>query len=449
MADFDQQRLIAILENPSETPSIECKGWLDLSDKRNKATLAKAAIALANHGGGTIVLGVGKKKTQGGTLACLSKPADFQEYSSDDIDSAINTYADPSLDFVLENVMRPGSGVEYPIILIPGSMPQPVLAKKGYEDVVRKNACYIRKPGPKSEEPSSPGEWRDLLNRCVLANRESMLDGIRGILDGQSVAIPAKPTDDDLHAKFVKESRARRHELLETFPPDDPAHLQSGHYETAISILGFERELSLHQLRESMRQASTMSSSVWLLFTDNYGRANPAGTAIETFYKIPSERRHDRQAHYFWRALNEGKLYLIRGFQEDEYGRQNWFHYTVPIWRIGQTLQYASNFCRIFENDLKFLFSTRYAGLNGRQLSTGSIDRDRWLGLDFDKFVCLNPNLTLRTVELSPQQVSDNLVEILLDLLHPLYQQFSYFNLSRDFVANEVREMRKQGTWNS
>ena len=447
MTDIEKQKLVAILVNPRETPSVECKGWLNLREKRDKATLAKAAIALANHGGGTIVLGVGKDKDQGGKLICLSKPAGFQEYSSDDINSAINTYADPDIDFVIENVMHPDSCVEYQLILIPGGMPQPVLAKKGYEDVIRKNACFIRKPGPKSEEPSSSGEWRDLLNRCVVANRESMLDSIRGILDGQSVAIPAKPTDIDLHGEFVEESRARRHELLKTLSPDDPAYLQNGHYETAFSIIGLEQKFTLEELRQNMRQASNVSSNVWFLFTDNNRRARPADSAIETFYYNPKDRLYDRQAHYFWRATHDGRFYLIRGYQEDEGGRQTWFHYSLPIWRIGQTLQYASNLCRTLGDDLKFLFSTRYTGLDGRKLSAGSKDKDAWLGLDYDNFICLNPDMTLRMVELSSQQVSGNLVEILLDLLHPLYEQFSYFELRRDFVANKVREMRMQGTW--
>ena len=37
-----------------EELGVEHKGWIDLTSKEHKATLAKAAIALANHGGGFI-----------------------------------------------------------------------------------------------------------------------------------------------------------------------------------------------------------------------------------------------------------------------------------------------------------------------------------------------------------------------------------------------------------
>ena len=43
--------------NPTEDLDAEYKGWLDLHKEPDRANLAKAVIALANHGGGVIVLG--------------------------------------------------------------------------------------------------------------------------------------------------------------------------------------------------------------------------------------------------------------------------------------------------------------------------------------------------------------------------------------------------------
>ncbi len=56
MPTKDDLRLL--LHIPSESLSVEYKSWLDLGETRNKAILAKAAIALANEGGGIIVLGM-------------------------------------------------------------------------------------------------------------------------------------------------------------------------------------------------------------------------------------------------------------------------------------------------------------------------------------------------------------------------------------------------------
>ena len=43
--------------NPAEDLDAEYKSWLDLRMESDRANLARAVIALANHGGGVIVLG--------------------------------------------------------------------------------------------------------------------------------------------------------------------------------------------------------------------------------------------------------------------------------------------------------------------------------------------------------------------------------------------------------
>ena len=43
--------------NPVEDLDAEYKGWLDLRTESDRARLAKAVIALANHGGGVVILG--------------------------------------------------------------------------------------------------------------------------------------------------------------------------------------------------------------------------------------------------------------------------------------------------------------------------------------------------------------------------------------------------------
>ena len=59
------EELQPFITEPREDLDAEYKGWLDLTSNEHKATLAKAAIALANHGGGRIVIGFAE---QGQTL---------------------------------------------------------------------------------------------------------------------------------------------------------------------------------------------------------------------------------------------------------------------------------------------------------------------------------------------------------------------------------------------
>jgi hypothetical protein len=59
MMDVSPARLADLLIDPREDLDLEIKNWLDLrSDENARATLAKALLALANHGGGFLVLGL-------------------------------------------------------------------------------------------------------------------------------------------------------------------------------------------------------------------------------------------------------------------------------------------------------------------------------------------------------------------------------------------------------
>jgi len=45
------------LINPRESLDLEAKRWLDLNDVESQGNIAKALIALENHGGGYLVVG--------------------------------------------------------------------------------------------------------------------------------------------------------------------------------------------------------------------------------------------------------------------------------------------------------------------------------------------------------------------------------------------------------
>ena len=89
LSNLAQDLRADILANPKETPRIECKRWLDLNDSRHKAVIAKAAIALANSGGGVIVFGVVEDETQAKHFNCVPRPDGMKRYTADAVASAI------------------------------------------------------------------------------------------------------------------------------------------------------------------------------------------------------------------------------------------------------------------------------------------------------------------------------------------------------------------------
>jgi predicted HTH transcriptional regulator len=83
-----------LLAAPGEALDVEFKCWLDLrGNDEHKALLAKAAIALANEGGGVIVIGFREDRPN-----LISEPrlAKIAAYDADLINSIIRRFASHS-----------------------------------------------------------------------------------------------------------------------------------------------------------------------------------------------------------------------------------------------------------------------------------------------------------------------------------------------------------------
>jgi len=160
--------LESLIEDPRETLEIELKDWLDLGSKSHRAKLAKELIALANHGGGHLVLGFDD-------TSCTPIPRpDGYTGSTDDVNGIVARFADPA--FHCE--VREAKG--HPVVIVPGGHKVPIRTKRsGPNNEISQNVYYIRRPGPNSEPPQTGLEWDELLQRCQ-DNRDAELEAMVG-----------------------------------------------------------------------------------------------------------------------------------------------------------------------------------------------------------------------------------------------------------------------------
>ena len=252
-----------LVDYPMERLDAEYKDWLDLSKNHGRATLAKAAIALANHGGGYIVIGLAE---DGASLTSKEKPADCPEITQDTVNSAVSRYAEPSFQCAMHTVPRHDPDVQHPVIIVPGTLTVPVMSKRDCPGVIQQYRCYIRKPGPRSEEARTQAEWRTLLNRCVRANRDEMLDAIRAIVTGQVEAQNPVPSAAAELRNFCDAAYARWQELASELPNGSPARFPHGYYEIGLSLLGATPADDLNELERRLDVARRINLSVWTPF---------------------------------------------------------------------------------------------------------------------------------------------------------------------------------------
>lgn len=446
-----RERLSDLLVDPREDLQFEVKNWLDLQNSNeDKATFAKAVLALANHGGGFVALGL--LETNSGIVEAEGRPATLDRYSQDLINGIVQNYCDPPFHCAVHIVTSPDETL-FPIVVVPGGHRIPVRARRAgpHGNIIKNNAIYIRKPGPRSETPQSAQEWDDLLAKCLRNRRDEMFDQIRDLITG---AVPQieQPTEPSRLEDWIRVGFERWHTLTQELPAHVGPRFPHGYYNFTYEIIGERRPISPAQLPDVLR-ASVVRHTGWPPFR------YPTGGGITPYLfdgtvecwlggdpRTPSEIR-DAAHSDFWRIHPEGMAFLLCGFQEDGMKDQRpdyshilpgtVFDIILPVWRIGETLLQAQRLAEnLFEGPTTIRFIATYEGLSGRELTSIDHRRHVWEGR-----IAHQNSITLNT-HVDAQAIDTNLPEIVHPLLSPLYALFDFFELPSQLVSEELSRMR-------
>ena len=378
------ERVVELLVDLREDLDLEVKNWLDLKgNNEDKATFAKAALALANHGGGFIVLGF--EETGKGMAEAANRPATLERYNQDLINGIVQNYCDPPFHCAVHLVPNP-KGATFPVVKIPGGHRVPVRARRAGpdENIVQLNAIYVRKPGPRSEPPQSGQEWEDLLSRCLGNRRDEMLGYIRGLLTGARMPQVEPAADEERLERWMTASFDRWSALIDPLPADVGPRFPHGYHNFAYEIVGDARQTMLAQLPDVIR-ASAVRYTGWPPFsypTREGIEPYPIDGAVECWLGGDTERPIERlDAHHsdFWRITPDGCAYLLRGYQEDRGNLEcagrgtvvpgKVFSVTLPVWHLGETLLQAE---RLAANLFEGPTTIRFANSRTDRESTGN-----------------------------------------------------------------------------
>ena len=107
-----ERRLEDLLKHPNESLDVEIKDWLKIDEPLHKADLAKAMLAaLANHGGGFILIGF--KQVSGVYQPTQANPEVAKLYDQDRINGIVSRYSDPP--FHVECHLIQGEKEKHPV----------------------------------------------------------------------------------------------------------------------------------------------------------------------------------------------------------------------------------------------------------------------------------------------------------------------------------------------
>lgn len=266
------------------------------------------------------------------------------------------------------------------------------------------------------------------------------------------VGLLDEPVAAGAQERFLRESLERWQSLVKDLAVKSPARFPDGYYRADYCFGGALKTPTLREFEEMLRDVSHTKYTGWPAFmfmTREETRPRDVDGAIETWLP-PSEiveRSLDDAAHCdFWRGVPSGRMFLIRGYQED--GQETFpaatvFDTTLPIWRLGEILLHASNLAsRLAKDDplsLTVKLRVLYTGLRGRQLKSWA---NPLAGVLMEGRPSRSDEVLLET-EVSVEAIKADLPAVLMPLVSQLYERFDAESVSYDFVKSEVLKLMK------
>ncbi|MBX6382453.1 MAG: helix-turn-helix transcriptional regulator [Microbispora sp.] len=262
------------------------------------------------------------------------------------------------------------------------------------------------------------------------------------------VGLVDEQTEQGAQEAFVREAFEHWRSLAEGLPKDSPGRFPHGWYRFDYCVEGDLKTLSLTAFEEILDKAVTRHTGwpvFWVPQRPEIAPREVDGT-IECWLAPDGHEGINRgfsdAAHSdFWRAAPSGRLFLIRGYQEDSqetFPPGTIMDTTLPIWRMGETLLHAEKFAALMqENDrtpLTIRFRALYSGLSGRVLRSWA---NPLADLLIEGHAARSDEAMLETV-IPANDVTARLAEHLFPLVSSLYERFGVAGLSESRVKAEV-----------
>ena len=157
---MDNRELQELVDVPRERLEVEYKAWLDLDDKEKRANLARHLCALANFGGGFVVLGINDDMSSAGT-----RPPGAGPFDRDTLSGIVERYLTPAFQVDVYEVESAVTGTVHPVVWVPSHEALPVCSARGGPQKhgkpvgIAQATYYTRTAGPKSVPISKPDLW--------------------------------------------------------------------------------------------------------------------------------------------------------------------------------------------------------------------------------------------------------------------------------------------------
>jgi transcriptional regulator with XRE-family HTH domain len=263
------------------------------------------------------------------------------------------------------------------------------------------------------------------------------------------VGLLDEPGESDAQEHFLRAAIERWQDLTKPLPPDSPARFPKGWYRIDYWLKGDLKTLSSTAFEEAMRRARTGHTGwpVFIMMTRPDLAPKEVDGLLECWLppeggSFPDRSFGNDPAHCdFWRAAPNGRLFLMRGYQED--GQETFppgtlFDTTLPIWRMGEALLHAEKLATQLRSSetasIDVHFRVLYTGLSGRVLKSWA---NPMVNLFAEGYAARSDEVLLETT-VPAGGITAHLTTHLFPLVDALFERFGVVGLSEAAVGAEI-----------
>lgn len=261
------------------------------------------------------------------------------------------------------------------------------------------------------------------------------------------VALIDQPEEDGAQEAFVREAFTRWRTLTEELPEDSPGRFTHGWYRFDYCLDGELKTVTLTDFEELLRKAVTRHTGwpVFMVPTRSEVLPKEVDGTIECWLSPETEsvsQAFNEPARCdFWRAAPSGRLFLIRGYQEDgqeTFPPESIMDTTLPVWRMGETLLHAARLASLLQKNkngaINVRFRALYSGLSGRVLRSWA---NPLIDLLFEGHAARSDEAVLE-IEVPAKDMEARLAEHVFPLVSSLFERFGVSGLSVNRIKPEV-----------
>lgn len=278
------------------------------TDKKACCELVKDILAMANVGGGWLVIGVSESGTGFTHIGVNDEQA--ESFETTQLNKFVNNYADPPVNV---NIHKPDvHGKRFIVIEISGFSDTPHICQKDYPEVLSTAALYVRTDNNESAPLKSSADFRSIVERAIRNRADQILSSIHVLLRHGKQG--ERPSENQLFEKQKSEAQIRSDEINPHRDKD---------YGYRVSIFypdSFDTErFSLSDLMAMASNASTDLRGWPFLFfpTTRFQQLSAMQDGYDCLFTEPWLRGED-ELHY-WQLRQSGMLYVRQLIREDTY----------------------------------------------------------------------------------------------------------------------------------